>query len=166
MRYDGVDGLSLRNGNVVIKTSISDVMELKPYAYQQVDGREVAVECDYVLDKQNRMLTFSVGDYNRNLPLVIDPQLIFSTYTGSAADNWGTTATYDLNRNTYSSGVVFGVGIPVISGLWIPPSTAMPIWEYSNSMPTAVNAYMQHTLEVAKPICLTVCMSTNLMSLW
>ena len=112
MRYDGVDGLSLRNGSVLIKTSISDVMELKPYAYQMVDGKEVAVECSYVLDRQNRMVTFRVGDYNTKLPLVIDPQLIFSTYTGSAADNWGTTATYDLNRNTYSSGVVFGVGYP------------------------------------------------------
>ncbi len=112
MRYDGADGLVLRNGNVVVKTSISDVVEMKPYAYQIVDGKEIEVKCDYVLDRQERMVTFSVGNYNSKLPLVIDPQLIFSTYTGSTADNWGTTATYDLNRNTYSSGVVFGVGYP------------------------------------------------------
>src|SRR5690606_18802547 len=36
-----------------------------------------------------------VGDYDQNLPLIIDPELSFSTYSGSTADNFGFTATFD-----------------------------------------------------------------------
>ena len=33
--------------------------------------------------------------YDQNYQLVIDPLLIFSTYSGSSTNNWGETATYD-----------------------------------------------------------------------
>ena len=35
----------------------------------------------------------------------IDPLLIFSTYSGSNADNWGNTATFDKIGNLYSGGM-------------------------------------------------------------
>lgn len=114
--YEGVDDVVLkRNNNIEIHTSISTVVELKPYAYQTINGKDEEVECFYVL--KNDTLSFALGKgYNPSYPMVIDPELIFSTYTGSTADNWGTTATFDKNRNTYSSGVVFGQGYPTSLG--------------------------------------------------
>ena len=116
LRYEGVDGLQLKNGNIVIKTSITNIVELKPYAYQIVNDKEQEVLCNYKLDKEDNTIRFEVGNYDSTLPLVIDPVLIFSTYTGSVADNWGTTATYDVYGNTYSSGLVFGTGYPTQIG--------------------------------------------------
>ncbi len=114
MRYDGPDGLRIQNGDLIIKTSVADIVELKPYAYQIVDGRDVEVECSYKL--KGNTVSFDLGQYNTSLPLTIDPMLIFSTYTGSTADNWGTTAAFDSHKNTYSAGLVFGNGYPTTLG--------------------------------------------------
>lgn len=46
----------------------------------------------------------------------IDPQLIFSGYSGSTADNWGCTATYDASGNTLLVGIAFDIGFPVRAG--------------------------------------------------
>ena len=116
--YEGADDVQIKNGNIIIKTSIVDVVELKPYAYQVIEGKEQEVKCAYKLDRNEKTISFELGEYDKTRTLVIDPVLIFSTYTGSTADNWGTTATYDVYGNTYSSGVVFGVGYPTHLGAY------------------------------------------------
>ena len=116
MRYEGVEGVRLQQGNIVVRTSVVDVVELRPYAYQIVDGKEVEVEAKYIL-KDNE-ITFDIGNYDPNQTLIIDPYLHFSTYTGSTADHWGTTGCFDSYKNTYTSGVVFGIGYPVSLGAY------------------------------------------------
>ena len=39
--------------------------------------------------------------------LVIDPVLVFSSYSGSTSDNWGFTATYDNLGHAYGGGAQF-----------------------------------------------------------
>lgn len=114
MRYEGTEGIRLQGGNIVVKTSVMDIVEMKPYAYQTIDGIEHEVEVHYSL--KEGQVHFELGNYDQSLPLVIDPYLYFSTYTGSTADNWGTTGTYDSYKNTYTSGVVFSTGYPVSVG--------------------------------------------------
>jgi len=48
--------------------------------------------------------------------VVVDPILIFSTYTGSYADNFGCTGTYDDLGNGYAGGTVFDFGLPTTTG--------------------------------------------------
>lgn len=107
LKFDGVDALDLRNGNLVITTSVGTVQEMAPYAYQYIGGTRKEVTCKYRL--KNNVLTydFSKG-YDRNYPLVIDPQIVFTTFTGSTDDNWGFTATYDNAGNFYAGGIVGG----------------------------------------------------------
>ena len=116
MRYDGTEGIRLKDGNIVVQTSVADIVELRPYVYQMVEGREVAVEASYVVEGNE--VRFALGDYDTTKELVIDPYLYFSTYTGSTADNWGTTAAYDQMKNVYTSGVVFGIGYPTSLGAY------------------------------------------------
>ena len=52
----------------------------------------------------------------REFTLVIDPLLVFSTYTGSRADNFGCTGTYDEQGNGYAGGTVFDIGLPITPG--------------------------------------------------
>ena len=116
LRYEGVDGIRIKDGNLRIKTSVMEVVELAPYAYQLLGDDTVAVEAHYVLKGDEVRMT--LGNYDRSLPLVIDPYLFFSTYTGSTADNWGTTSAYDSYKNTYTSGLVFGNGYPTSVGCY------------------------------------------------
>ena len=122
LRYEGTDGVGVtREGNLRIRTSVRDVVESKPYVYQNIDGREVEVEAQWKVEKTKRgewRVKVEVGEYDRKLELIIDPVLVFSTYTGSVADNWGTTAAYDSQKNAYTAGLVFDVGYPVSTGAY------------------------------------------------
>ena len=115
MDYDGIENLIVSKGNLIVSTSVMQVVELQPYAYQEdANGLRESVPCRYRVNR--RRLTFEVGNYDPTRPLVIDPVLIFSSYSGSTADNWGYTATYDKEGNLYSGGNVFNVGYPVTTG--------------------------------------------------
>ena len=61
-------------------------------------------------------LGFDLGPYRRSDSLVIDPTLVFSSFSGSTADNWGYTATFDVQENLYGGGIVFGTGYPTTPG--------------------------------------------------
>ncbi len=114
--YHGAEGLSLSKGNLIIKTSITDIVELQPYAYQVIDNKEVKIDCNFEIS--NNRVKYKLGAYDKSLPLIIDPTLVFATYSGSTADNWGYTATYDKDGNMYSGGSVFGTGYPVTIGAY------------------------------------------------
>ena len=126
IEYLGTDGVSIvGDGNLRIRTTVRDIVELKPYVYQEEkgDGRvEREVKSRWRLSKTDGgyRATVEIGDYDRTRDLVIDPvvQLRFSTYTGSLADNWGTTGTYDSHKNTYTAGLVFGIGYPTSLGAY------------------------------------------------
>ena len=115
MDYEGVENLVVSKGNLIVSTAVMQVFELQPYAYQEdANGLRETVPCRYKVSR--RRLSFEVGNYDTTRPLVIDPVLIFSSYSGSTADNWGYTATYDKEGNLYSGGNVFNVGYPVMFG--------------------------------------------------
>lgn len=117
MKYDGTDGLVLQDGNLVIKTSVNDIIEQKPYAYQEINGQRIRVECRFVLKKNTVSFAFPKG-YDNSVPLVIDPLVVASTYSGASTDTWGHCATYDASGNIYSGGLAFGQGYPVTTGAY------------------------------------------------
>ncbi|KAA9325552.1 hypothetical protein F0P96_19680 [Hymenobacter busanensis] len=118
LAYTGADALRLTpEGALTIGTSVGQVTELAPKAWQVApDGRRQPVSCRYVLRGQG--VSFALGDYDRRRPLTIDPTVVFSSFTGSTADNWGFTATYDAQGNMYSGGIVFGLGYPASPGAY------------------------------------------------
>ena len=117
LRYQGHTEVKISNGNLVINTSVNSIVEYRPYAFQIIEGIEVEVACVYHL--KNNILSFDFpNDYNRNYPLVIDPVLEFSTYSGSTTDNFGYTATYDNFGFLYSGSTSFGVGYPTTLGAY------------------------------------------------
>lgn len=130
MEYEGPEEVSVgRDGNLIVRTSVKDVVEMRPYVYQRIGGKEGEVKCRWRVEKGTKKLEpedktwkvwIEIGDYNHDEELVIDPVLIFSTYTGSTADNWGTTAAYDSEKNVYTAGLVFNIGYPVSMGAYQP----------------------------------------------
>lgn len=101
---EGVDEAFIDElGNLNLNTSINSVQETKPIAYQIINGDKTYVDCNFHL--YNNSLSFQIGEYDPCEILIIDPTLIFSTYSGSTADNWGNTATYDDHGNVYSGGI-------------------------------------------------------------
>lgn len=117
MRYQGADRLQVKNKELVISTSVGDVKELYPYSYQSsVAGKRNTVDCKYVVN--GNIVRFKVGDYDPASTLVVDPSLIFSSFTGSTADNWGFTATPGPDGSFFMGGVCYGEGYPTSPGAY------------------------------------------------
>jgi hypothetical protein len=125
LEYSGPDEMHLEDGHLCIKTSVGLIIEQKPYAYQVVNGQKKQIPCSYELRKN--LLSFNLGEYNTSLPLIIDPTLIGSTYSGSTTDNRGYTATYDAAGNIYMGGKAFDVGYPYTIGAGFPGSAMWAI---------------------------------------
>lgn len=114
--YQGQERISAHQGNIYVKTSLNEITENKPYAYSiDKKGNKKSLECNYKLTG-NRLSFDLPKNPSGEEKIVIDPLLIFSTYSGSTADNWGFTAAFDQDGNLYSGGIVFGTGFPATFG--------------------------------------------------
>lgn len=115
LRFDGADRLWLDKGTLKIKTRVGVLEEHIPKAYQLVNGSPVPVSCQYVLDGNQIRFHFPKG-LNPKYRTVIDPQLVFFTYSGSLSDNWANTAVSDNQGNSYTAGTVFSSSFPTTTG--------------------------------------------------
>ncbi len=116
MKFEGQNNLSIKDGNLVISTEVGEIIQQTPFAYQETDGKKQKVNCKYKLGENNTISFEITGNYNHAKVLIIDPTLVFATYTGSTSDNWGMSATFDSQGNGYTTGVCFGVGYPITTG--------------------------------------------------
>ena len=118
INYEGVDGVRVNDkGELVIQLSTGEVKEVKLRAYQNLNGIRVSVPCFF--HKTGNQITYELPNgYDNNFDLIIDPIWIFSSLTGSTADNWGFTSTYDTLGNLYAAGIAFGNGYPTTVGAY------------------------------------------------
>ncbi len=117
MKYTGVDKLQIKNGELIVKTSVGDVRELSPYSYQ-VDNTKGKTDVDCKYQLSGNTVRLQMGKYSKTTPLIIDPSLIFASFTGSKVDQWGFTATPAPDGSLFSGGIVFGQGFPVTTGAY------------------------------------------------
>jgi gliding motility-associated-like protein len=125
MQYDSVRKIILRNKELVLLTSLNEVIEQRPYAYQIIQGKKIEVACEYQLKGNVVSFAFPNG-YRADDALVIDPQLIFASYSGSTADNFGMSASYDSQGNLISGGTCFNIGYPTTLGAYDPTFNGLP----------------------------------------
>lgn len=120
LEYEGLEKIQIKKGELYLNTSLGEIVEEQPYAYQIINGQEVQVNCTYSLVSNKIKFNLPNG-YNADYELIIDPTLIFSTYSGSFSDNFGVTATYDSQGYLYSGSLVFGAvgnGYPTTPGAY------------------------------------------------
>jgi len=104
---EGNSGVKLSSKGIEIESSCGSFTVAQPKAFQRKLSRFSnlkRVPCKYsqINSKTFQLITHK---YNKNEPLIIDPILVFSTYSGSTADNFGFTATYDTSGCLYAGGI-------------------------------------------------------------
>lgn len=119
LRYNGANGVTQnRDGTLNIQTSVGDQAIANLHAYQQSNGKESPVQCDFVLQRDGSV-GFKVGHHDATKPVTIDP-VVYSTLLGDGG-----------GHNTQGFGVYVGTdGAPVITGYTQAPT-----------FPTTVGAY-------------------------
>lgn len=98
-------------GELISESTVGIVTESPPFAYQLIDGRVKEVSCKYVLE--GHRVSFELGFFDPTIELIIDPEIAFSSFIGSSANNFGFTACDDENGNLVSGAIVFGNGYPL-----------------------------------------------------
>ena len=79
-----------RAGDLVIRTGSGPLRQRRPVAYQEIGGRRIRVAASFDVD--GRRVTFRLGGYDRRHALIIDPQLLFTTYIGATGTDSASSA--------------------------------------------------------------------------
>ncbi|MFT6746155.1 MAG: gliding motility-associated-like protein [Glaciecola sp.] len=112
---EGADKVVLIRGELNIVTSTRTLVDKAPFSY--LGDKLNEVNSSYVL--LDSAVTFYVEPtYHTDDTLVVDPELVFSSYSGSTTNNFGYTATYDELGFLYSGSSIFDIGYPTTLGAY------------------------------------------------
>ncbi len=104
-----------KTGDLIVFTPGIKALFLKPCIYQEGAGnRKVFIEGGFVLEGKNRA-AFRIARYDKKRPLVIDPQLLFSTFYGGGAQDQGQGIAVDSSGNIYVTGYTSSPDFPLAS---------------------------------------------------
>ncbi len=93
---EGADSLNLdKEGNLILLVDGGEVMIHAPVIYQETEAGKQSISGNFEFRGNNRV-GFDVDAYNASRPLVIDPELTYSTYLGGSQSDtsYGSTDRY------------------------------------------------------------------------
>lgn len=121
MRVTGSNGVLIEDGDLVIRTNIRQVRQSGLYAYQPIGNARIEVPVEFELRGDN-VVGFKLGDYNPELPIVIDP-LVYGSYAGSDSVPFFSTGFEVLNAiaaadtgDLYITGSTSSITFPILDG--------------------------------------------------
>lgn len=119
LQFQGTKKLKLDpSGDLEVIAKNGEIAFHKPVAYQVKDGKRRLVNGRFTLLTGNSV-GFSIGKYDRSIPLVIDPTLSYSTYLGGTnGGSYGTAIAVDNDGDAYVTGVVYAADFPATSGAY------------------------------------------------
>lgn len=113
LNFEGITALSLDETLDLQMATSSGAMTLrKPHAYQLIDEAKQSVEASFVIDHFH--ISLELGNYDSDLPLIIDPVLVYSTYlNGSSPNNQNTGIAVNTLGEVYVVGTAYGATFPM-----------------------------------------------------
>ncbi len=116
------------NGDLLLEAGGHQIRHRKPDIYQVADGGHRRVQGGFVL-RHGGQVRFRVGAYDKRLPLVIDPKLIYSTGFGGSGiagstninGEGGTGIAIDPSGAAYITGIAYSTDFPFVNPLGTVP---------------------------------------------
>lgn len=102
---EGADEQGLLADDLVLITSVGSAVYSAPRTFQ--NDREIS--SSFKKDARG-VYSFDIPNFNPEEKLIIDPTLVFSTYSGSLDDNFGFSATYAEDGSAYGAGITYAYG--------------------------------------------------------
>jgi hypothetical protein len=94
------------SGALVTAFDSGSLTESRPVAWQEIDGQKRMAVASFRLYSGNE-IGFSVTDYLPGIPLVIDPDITWSTFLGNTLADQATAIALDGSGNIYVTGYSF-----------------------------------------------------------
>ncbi|MGC8957183.1 MAG: SBBP repeat-containing protein [Candidatus Kapaibacteriota bacterium] len=85
LNFSGAYSVSTDGKSIKFTTRFGEVVNANLYAYQDENGLQAEVQCRFVQKNENEF-SFSIGEYDRNKELIIDPIVMMSYFGGSEQD--------------------------------------------------------------------------------
>jgi hypothetical protein len=103
--FEGAEQAELdANGDLVLRTKDGgEIRHRRPVAYQERDGNRESVEASFVLS--DKRVSFKLGKYDAQLPLIVDPKFVWASFLGGAGDDLGTDIALDSEGNVFVTGL-------------------------------------------------------------
>jgi PKD repeat protein len=113
LQYQGQSSIEKEiDGSLNVVIPGGSLRESVPVCYQEIDGIEKNVACSYRILGEG-LVGFTVGAYNPNYALVIDPVLDYSTYYGGTNEDRGLAVAVDGAGSAYVTGFTKSTNIPL-----------------------------------------------------
>ncbi|MCX8112217.1 MAG: PKD domain-containing protein [Bacteroidia bacterium] len=100
LRYEGA-AIHIQGRTLYIETSVGTMVEKMPLVFLAESNTPLAA----MYRVEGALVGYDLLETAQG-PFVVDPVVVFSTFSGSYSDNWGFTATYDLQGNAFAGGNV------------------------------------------------------------
>ena len=101
------------DGQLVIATPLGDLVENIPMIYQMDGNKQLVVAGQYRLINDHTFGFEINSNYRRDLPLIIDPVLDYSTYVGGTANDFGRGIAISSAGHAYITGFTASADFPV-----------------------------------------------------
>src|SRR5262249_20795383 len=113
--FQGADLVAVTpDGNLLVESGGTVIVQHPPYVYQEVGGAKKAIRGRYLL-KGECQVGFEIGPYDPCQPVVIDPQLIYSTYYGGSGGDEVTAVATDESGNAYIAGLTGSADLSMVN---------------------------------------------------
>lgn len=140
LRFEGAKNLNLDGaGNLVIVAANGELSFQKPVAYQLVGNIRRPIEGRFQL-LGNNTAGFSLGEYDRTRPLVIDPVLSYSTYLGGSDQEYAVSIAVDSAGEAYVTGLTWSQDFPLTPGAYLTVNHALSTSGVSTAFISKLNA--------------------------
>ena len=113
--YQGAESLSVdAGGALVVHTAAGNWRERAPVAWQETPAGRVPVGAKWNT-RPDRTAGFSIAEHDPRWPLVIDPEIDFSTYLGGGGVDNATGVAVDPSGGLYVAGWTDSADFPVLA---------------------------------------------------
>lgn len=116
IQYEGINELGITNdGSLTASSPFGPVYELTPYIYQEKNGQKKEIAGRYVITEPG-IFGFAIDNgYDPTTPLVIDPELVYSTYLGGNSYDRAYDITVNFLGEAYVTGYTLSTDFPVLN---------------------------------------------------
>lgn len=111
LRIAGARDVRIERGDLVASTDFGELRQQRPVLYQGVGNSRISVPGAFARNGDGT-IGFSVGAYDRTLPLVIDPVLSYSTLLGGSSNDAAASTDVDASGAIYLFGQTRGTDFP------------------------------------------------------
>ena len=117
LEFEGVDGLSLdSDGSLSLAVGTETLQLLPPKVYQEQNQARTPIPASYEMT-ENRRVRFTIGKYDPDRDLVIDPVIVYSTILGGTGSEDNALIAVDSQGNAYVAGTTDSGDFPLLNPL-------------------------------------------------